>query len=243
MTLLPGLVSPRLLGQDEGVSSAFRLVAGDHGPVQQSPVTCGSACLTVARMLVDPAFARWIRTGEPRLPGAPTGDTQGARFAAYERVVMRRTNGIFPHGPVPQLPWPRLLGTPPWGAKRELEFGAARRGTRYDIELWRATDRHGLRAAFDRLVEVVADGEPGLLYIGNDVLPRHVVLVLPGDGDRMLDVYDPGTGRVDHLRRDVVTEQRLGISGWDVPWLAVQPTGLRTVRDAAYAADLGPAPA
>lgn len=218
-------------------------MAGDRGPVQQSPLTCGSACLTVARMLVDPLFAQWIRTGEPRLPGAPTGATESARFAAYERVVMARTNGIFPQGIRPQLPWPHRLGTPPWGARRELELGASRRGTRYDIALWRPDDAHALRDSLDRLVQVVADGEPGLLYIGNALLPRHVVLVLPGDGDRRLDVYDPGTGRVDHLRRDVVVERRLGISGWDVPWLAVQPTGLRTVRRESYAEGLDPAPA
>ena len=69
------------------------------------------------------------------------------------------------------------------------------------------------------------------------------MLVLPGDGDRMLDVYDPATGRVDHLRRDTVVQRRLGLSGWDVPWVAVRPTGLRTVRSRSYAADLGPAPA
>ena len=70
------------------------------------------------------------------------------------------------------------------------------------------------------------------------------MLVLPGDGDRMLDVYDPATGRVDHLRRDTVVERRLGLSGWDVPWVAVRPTGLRTrrARRCATPADF-PAPA
>mgnify|MGYP003617256336 FL=1 len=119
------------------VSTAYRLRSGDRGPVQQSPVTCGSACLTVARMLVDPAFASWIRTGRPHLPGAPTGDTEGERFAAYERVVQRRTNGLFPAGLHLNVPWPRALGTPPWGAKRELERGAARRGTGCTVEVLR----------------------------------------------------------------------------------------------------------
>ena len=39
----------------------------------------------------------------------------------------------------------------------------------------------------------------------------------------MLDVYDPASGRVDHLRRDTVVHRRLGLSGWDVPWVAVRP--------------------
>ncbi len=206
-------------------------------------MTCGSACLTVARMLVDPAFASWVRTGSPRLPGSPRGETQAERFAAYERVVMRRTNSLFAPGQGPILPWPRRLGTPPWGALRELERGASRRGASYTLDVLRPDDEGELVAAFDTLVDVVADGEPALLYVGNALLPRHVVLVLPGDGDRMLDVYDPGTGRVDHLRRDTVVERRLRLSGWDVPWVAVRPVGLRTVRAAASAPALGPAPA
>jgi hypothetical protein len=180
-------------------------------------------------MLVDPVFASWVRTGEPHLPGSPRGDDEQERFAAYERVVMRRTNGIFDSRHRPHLPWPRALGTPPWGAKRELELGASRQGTRYDVATLRPLSGTGLRGAYDRLVDVVADGEPGLLYIGNAQLPRHVVLVLPGDGDRLLDVYDPGDGRVDHLRRDAVVERRVALSGWQVPWFAVQPTGHRRV--------------
>ena len=107
----------------------------------------------------------------------------------------------------------------------------------------RTADEAQLVTAFDGLVDVVADGEPALLYVGNALLPRHVVLVLPGDGDRTLDVYDPATGRVDHLRRDTVVQRRLGLSGWDAPWIAVRPTGMRTERSVAYAPDLGAAPA
>ena len=211
------------------MATAYRLRAGDTGPVQASPVTCGSACLTVARMLVDPVFASWVRTGEPQLPGSPWGATEAERFAAYERVVMGRTNGIFGGRHRPHLPWPRALGTAPWGARRELELGASRQGTRYDVDLWRPLSRTALKGSFDHLVDVVAEGEPGLLYIGNARLPRHVVLVLPGDGDRLLDVYDPGTGRVDHLRRDAVVDGRVALSGWQVPWFVVQPTGHRRV--------------
>lgn len=225
------------------MTTTFRLRAGDTGPVQQSPVTCGSACLTVARMLVDPGFASWVRTGRPHPPGAPGGVDADERFAAYERIVMRRTNSLVAGGRRLNAPWPRALGTPPWGAKAELEFGAARLGTRYTVDVWRHESAAGLREDFDALVGVVADGEPALLYIGSAVAPRHVVLVLPGDGDGILDVYDPGTGRVGHLRRDTVVERRMRLSGWDVPWMAVRPTGLRTVRNRAYVAAPGAAPA
>ncbi len=212
------------------MSSGFRLASGDVGPVQQSPVTCGAACLTVARMLVNPAFAHWIVTGEGSRGDAPAGATEDERFAAYERVVMSRTNGWVGAGRGLNVPWPRSLGTPPWGARRELEFGASRRGTSYELRAVRPLRRRGLREAHARLVDVVADGEPALLYLGNASLPRHVTLVLPGDGDRVLDVYDPATGQVTLLDEDRFAARALGIAGWDVPWIAVQPDGVRRVQ-------------
>ncbi len=230
-------------GHDGGVATAYRLRAGDVGPVQQSPVTCGSACLTVARMLVDPFFASWVTTGEPNPAGSPPGHTMTERFAAYERVVMRRTNSLSVRPGHVGAPWPRRLGTPPWGARRELELGAARVGTRYAVDVLRPDDTASLQESFDTLVAVVAEGQPGLLYVGDRLSPRHVVLVLPGDGDRQLDVYDPASGRVDHLRRDVVVQRRVHLSGWDVPWIAVRPAGPRPVRHLVYAGGLGTSPA
>jgi hypothetical protein len=212
------------------MATGFRLRQGDLGPVQQSPVTCGSACLTVARMLVNPAFARWITTGEGPRGDAPAGSTERDRFAAYERVVMARTNHMVAGGGRINLPWPRALGTPPWGAAKELEFGASRRGTDYETRVLRLHRRSGLRQDHARLVEVVADGEPALLYIGNALLPRHITLVLPGDGDRVLDVYDPATGQVTLLDEGRFAGRDLRIAGWDVPWIVVQPNGTRRVQ-------------
>src|SRR6478672_9365450 len=129
------------------MAPGFRLRIGDIGPIQQSAVSCGSACLTVARMLVNPAFARWITTGEGPRGDAPGGATEQERFAAYERVVMARTNGLFGGRRRLNLPWPHSLGTPPWGARGELEFGASRRGTQYEVRPLRAHSSKGLRAA------------------------------------------------------------------------------------------------
>lgn len=217
------------------MAAPFRLSNGDTGPVQQSTVTCGSACLTVARMLVNPEFAHWIVTGEGPRADAPEGASEKARFAAYERIVMSRTNRLYAGDHRLNLPWPRALGTPPWGARKELEFGASRRGTDYELRTFRGERTVGLRAAHDRLVQVVAAGEPALLYVGNALMPRHVTLVLPGDGDRVLDVYDPATGVVGQLDVDSFAERRLRISGWDVPWVAVQPTGARRVQAGFFA--------
>ncbi len=213
-----------------GVATPFRLRAGDIGPVQQSTVSCGAACLIVARMMVDPVFASWMRTGSPHLPGSPAGASQQDRFAAYERIVMSRTNGWFAGDGRLNLPWPRRFGTAPWGARRELEYGAARLGARYAVEVLRPDDTDALVESYERLVDVVTEGEPALLYVGTTFVPRHVTLILPGDGDRMLDIYDPANGTVSHLRRDALAQRQLVLSGWNVPWFAVQPDGTRVVR-------------
>jgi hypothetical protein len=223
------------------MAAGFKLSRGGIGPIQQSPVTCGSACLTVARMLVNPEFARWIVSGEGARGDAPGGVTEAERFAGYERVVMKRTNGLFAGGHRLNLPWPHALGTPPWGAKKELEFGASRPGTEYDTVLLGLRSGGSLRRCYDRMVEVVADGEPALLYIGNRWSPRHVTLVLPGDGDAVLDVYDPASGVVEQLRRDAFAARSLGLSGWNVPWIAVQADGLRKVQAYGFSTAMAPA--
>lgn len=230
------------------MSPTFRLVQGACGPRQQSATTCGAACATVARMLVDAPFARWIMVGEGHpVPGAE-GETQAERFAAWERTVQARTNGW--RGPAGGLllPWPRMLGTPPWGLRHELEHGASRAGTRYAIVPVRGHNEEGLRARYRRLVDLVVEGEPAALYVGNRVTPRHVTLVLPGDRSTDVEVYDPATGHVTVLDEDAFAARRLSLGGWKVPWVLVQPTGHRRlpVRGPVTAAwripALGPAP-
>ncbi|MFN2318539.1 MAG: hypothetical protein ABR500_02505 [Dermatophilaceae bacterium] len=209
---------------------SYRLVNGDTGPRQQSNVTCGSACLTVARMLVDPAFAHWISTGEGARPGSPRGGSPAERFAAYERVVHSRTNHFALGRSGLNLPWPRRLGTPPWGAQRELELGAAKQGTDYGIILLRPLAHSRLVDVFDRLNAVVSDGMPALLYVGSDTLPRHVLLILPGNGDDRLDVYDPADGSVRARGVRSFATHELRLSGWNMPWFVVAPSGPRAIR-------------
>ena len=209
----------------------FRLGVGDLAPRQQSPTTCGSASLTVARMLADPAFARWVRTGLTREAAEladPPPDAEGvvSRFAAYEQVVAARTNGLAGPGGRLQLPWPRALGTPPWGAARELELAL---GTRHRVRWVRWRSAAGLEAAFDSLR---TQAHPALLYVGSPTLPRHVVLVLPGDpggrgGGTLTDhltVYEPSAGRVLEVHREPFAARRLALAGWDVPWATVCAT-------------------
>lgn len=202
----------------------FRLQAGDQVPVQQSHTTCGSASLTVARMLVNAPFARWIRTGlgkDARDDDIPDASTQDQRFAAYEQVVAGRTNALVGAGGRLQFPWPRALGTPPWGACNELEFGAADPRADYDVEWFRFARRGRLDEAYTTLQHRVREGRPALLYIGNAWSPRHVVLVMPATRGQELDVYEPSIGRVVDLPRRTFVERRLRMAGWDVAWAAV----------------------
>ncbi len=205
----------------------FRLQAGDPAPIQQSTTTCGSASLTVARMLVNPAFARWITTGlgkDARDDEVADARTASERFAAYEQVVAGRTNGLFGAAGRLQVPWPRALGTPPWGALGELEYGAADPSARYDTSWFRFGSRAGRERAYAALRTRVGEGRPALLYVGNAWLPRHVVLVLPATAGEELDVYEPSVGRVIVLPVEPFVDHKLRIGGWDVPWAAVWAT-------------------
>ena len=206
------------------MAAPFRLVAGDVAPVQQTSTTCGSASLTVARMLADPAFAQWVRDGirrDARDGEVADAGTPTSRFAAAEQVVASRTNAALVAGGGLQLPWPRALGTPPWGARRELEHGGAAPGVRYRVEWVRARRRDGLARAYAALRTRVRPGAPALLYVGNAWAPRHVVLVLAPTGQSGLDVYEPSVGRVVDLREAAFAGRRLALGGWNVPWAAV----------------------
>jgi len=202
----------------------FHLSRGDTGPVQQSSVSCGSASLTVARMLVSPEFGQWVVNGiDPK--GGPTDSrSEPERFAEHEREVMNRTNGIRAAGGKLNVPWPRVVGTPPWGAEKELEHGAARPGAAYAMRLVRLGSSDVLRDVHRDLTRLVREGLPALLYIGNAWAPRHVTLVLPGDSaNGGLDVYDPATGTVTELAPERFASRALAIAGWNVPWITVQP--------------------
>lgn len=218
------------------MSPPFRVVAGVPGPRQQSPTTCGAACATVARMLVDAPFARWVVAGEGHpVPGAE-GESQAERFASWERTVQARTNGWWSPAGHLALPWPSSLGTPPWGLRHEMEHGASRPGTRYRIVPLRGHSEEALRARYLRLLDLVVEGEPALLYVGTGLLPRHITLVLPGDGHRSLMVYEPSSGTTQGLAEDAFATSSLDLGGWDRPWILLQPTGHRRVSSTAPAA-------
>ncbi len=222
----------------------FRIHVGDQGPVQQTGYTCGSVSLIVARMLVDPHFAHWVVSGEAgiaiagehatagsRSPGTSlalgslaselTDATEAERVAAVETLVLARTNRLVGPGGRAQLPWPRRLGTPPWGALAELEEGAAVAGARYRIRQCRLGSERRLRLLHAEIVKRVGDGRPALLYIGNATLPRHVTLLTSSESGQGVDVFDPSNGSSEQLSADAFAMRRLRVAGWDVPWCVV----------------------
>jgi len=109
------------------------------------------------------------------------------------------------HGGRPQLPWPRALGTQPWALARELPGSP------------RVTPVLGRPRAWRRLARA---GRPVALYVGNRLLPRHVVLVLGVDAD-VARVFEPSSGTTVTVTRDAFLADSLSLAGWDRPWFVV----------------------
>jgi len=92
-------------------------IAGVFGPMLRQPDqrTCAPACLVVARMTLDPAYAAWVCA-------------VACRFAD-EVLAQHRQVRL----------WPRALGTPPWEAARLLTAP----GVTYRTRLARPRRGHG----------------------------------------------------------------------------------------------------
>lgn len=153
----------------------------------------------------DPDAPDWFRTPDGRAAHeAATGEhASAARWALLQAALHRRSTARAVAG---LLPWPRSLGTPPWGAARVARYpGVAYRSVLVDDTRTAEVDDVLARvdAALDR-------GVPVPLYAGGDTrgglaaaLPRHVVLAVgrTGDGYR---VYEPGAGAVLPVTREAL---------------------------------------
>lgn len=168
--------------------------------------SCGATVLVMARVLTDPAYAARVATPE-----------------AFRTEVLavhgRATSSVDAAGRL-QLPWPRLLGTPPWAVARHLSATilSTTGGTTYRARpaLWHRD------VAFDRVAAAVMAGHPVPVYVGNGWLPRHVVLA-QGTVDGALRVYEPASGRLVDVSREAFVAGSLGLAGWDRPWFMVVP--------------------
>lgn len=138
-------------------------------------------------------------------------------FAERVSARHRRTNRWRDPGGQWQLPWPRALGTQPWALARELSRPGIRYRVRFDDPSARTRD-------LDEIVAAVRRGRPVVLYIGNALAPRHVVLVFAvTPRAAALRVYDPATGGEVQVARRPYQAGKLRVAGWNEPWLAVLP--------------------
>ena len=81
-------------------------------------------------------------------------------------------------------------------------------------------------AAYDALVATVSSGHTAVLYVGDDLTPRHVALVTAG-GDGALRVYDPAVGRLVTVGREAFEAGTLALAGWERVWAVVVPATSR----------------
>ncbi len=184
---------------------------------QQSPTTCGSSSIAMFRLLTDRAYADALLDGTPQ--------EVAERWAVLERSVQASTNRAVRSGAGGgrlRLPWPIALGTPPWGLRDALDDLGHARSVRFRVLRVDGTDPTDVEQALGRLRATVARGIPVPLYVGNGLLPRHVVLAVAA-GPSWIDLYDPGTGRRHRVERVALCEQRARISGWDRLWAVVVP--------------------
>lgn len=146
---------------------------------QPDELSCGAACLVVARMLTDEEYAEQVL---PRFSEEV--------LETHARIVGR---------------YPRRLGTPPWPLSREL---TAHLPGRYTVT----------RPPFWVLLAALAE-QPAAIYVGNRLLPRHVVLGL-GSGEGCWVVYDPARGGLVTVDREHASD-RLPFGRWHRMWWAV----------------------
>jgi hypothetical protein len=168
--------------------------------VQPDATTCGAAVLVVCR----------------RLAGHPAVDFTRASLEMHRTTNRwRDVEGRW------QLRWPLRFGTSPWATARLLNAGPELFGVRYRVAVLDPVHPERL---FRQLSESVRRGYPCPLFVGDRWCPRHVILAVGIEPDG-LTVYEPSAGHLVRLSASGFATGRLGVAGWDEPWLAVLPGG------------------
>ena len=138
--------------------------------------------------------------------------TDQPTFAHEAATLHRRVTSLSDTAGGWQVPWPRVVGTPPWAVARELRLVT---GVRYAVHPVR------LGGAWTRLRDATPE-HPAAVFVGDRLLPRHVVLVTDVDGGQAR-TYEPASGLVLDVPREQWESSRVRLGGWDRPWLVVAP--------------------
>ncbi|NRQ50116.1 WXG100 family type VII secretion target [Aeromicrobium stalagmiti] len=196
--------------------------ADDGTYTQPDQTTCGSSTLVMSKMLNDPAYAMYIATGHHPVTGE-TSDLSPSELFDQESLDMHeQTNGLTDHDDDLQVPWPGPFGTSPSGVIHQMggDGGSGIPGSTYDTDL---TDPSSPAADYDSIVAATQDGETVPLYVGDEKIPRHVVLVTSSSDDS-LTIYEPSAGETITVSRDDFENGTVDVAGWTKPWLAVTPS-------------------
>ncbi|MBA3745729.1 hypothetical protein [Sporichthya sp.] len=199
--VLGGVPGPATFVDDDGAALRLR---------QLGPTTCGPTCAILLRMLLDPAYALWLTTGDHLEPersgdGLPFEQRFRSQQHAVHEALTRRALG--------PAPWPRALGSPPWALAAFLNRFTGLTGAQFG---WVPVDGDNpvqLRRCLDAVLRGVSAGVPVPVYIGRTV-DRHVVLAIGSRGEAVV-VYDPAAGAIVDVPLADWEAGRVGIAGWD----------------------------
>lgn len=199
--VLGGLAGPATFVDDDGAALRLR---------QLSPTTCGPTCAILLRVLLDPAYALWLTSGQ-HLERERSGD--GLPFEQRFRSQQQAVHGAVTRRAIGPAPWPRALGSPPWALAAFLNKFTSLTGGHFG---WVPVDGDNpvqLRRCLAAVVRGVSAGVPVPVYIGRHV-DRHVVLAI-GAREEAVVVYDPAAGAVVEVPLSDWEAGRVGIAGWD----------------------------
>ncbi len=199
--VLGGEAGPATFVDDDG--SALRLR-------QLGPTTCGPTCAILLRVLLDPAYALWLTSGDHLQPersgdGLPFEQRFRSQQHAVHEALTRRALG--------PAPWPRALGSPPWALAAFLNRFTGLTGGSFGWVPVDGDNRVHLRRCLDAVLRGVSAGIPVPVYVGRHV-DRHVVLAIGSRPDAVV-VYDPAAGAVIEVPLADWEIGRVGIAGWD----------------------------
>ena len=181
--------------------------------------------MVMAKMINTPDYGTTIL--QPGDDGAIDTDAVKQRFDVAVLAMHVATGGWKDSAGSWQLPWPAQLGTPPWAVARQMSAsgGSGVAGTSYRSHLVNPLDPG---SSYTAITAAVNAGQSVPLFIGNDVMARHVVLVtghtqVENSDDDGLSIYDPSCGRWVSATRAGFVGNNIDVAGWGQPWFTILP--------------------